>query len=207
MKHLRWQILVVFVSLIAIGVVLLSQEIPLPTEGETADQPVVGGSYSEALIGAPLRLNPLLDFYNQVDYDVDRLIFSSLVRFDERGLPYGDLAETWGVSKDGTRYSFSIRKGAAWHDGQPLTSADVVFTIGLLQDDGMPVPEDIRQFWKQVKVIALNESTVQFELPEAFSPFLDYLSIGIVPQHIFANLTGRVHRFARQSPAGRLRDV
>jgi peptide/nickel transport system substrate-binding protein len=188
LKKLRWQILVVFLALIAIGFLLLSQDQPLISGGEAVDQPVAGGTYSEALIGSPSRFNPLLDFYNQVDYDVDRLIYSSLVRFDDRGLPYGDLAETWGISKDGTKYSFSIRTNALWHDGTPVTSEDVVFTVGLLQNDEMPIPDDLRDFWKQVKVIALDDKTLQFSLPEAFSPFLDYLNIGILPRHLLSEL-------------------
>jgi peptide/nickel transport system substrate-binding protein len=188
LKKLRWQVLVVFLALIGIGALLLSQDEPLIEGGETSEQPVVGGSYSEALIGKPSRLNPLLDFYNQVDFDLDQLIYSGLVRFDDRGLPHGDLAETWGISKDGTKYSFSIRSQAVWHDGTPLTSEDVVFTVSLLQNEGLPIPQDLREFWSQVNVIALDEKTLQFELPEAFSPFLDYLSFGILPRHLFGDL-------------------
>lgn len=189
MKKLRWQVLVVFLALIGIGVLLLGQEKPLLPGFEGQNQPVAGGSYSEALVGNISRLNPLLDFYNQVDFDVDSLIFSGLIRFDDRGLPQGDLAEAWGISQDGKRYSFSIRQDAVWHDGQPVTSDDVVFTIGLLRDEGMPTPADIREFWKQVDVVALDEKTLQFSLPEPFSPFLDYLNIGILPKHLLEGLT------------------
>jgi peptide/nickel transport system substrate-binding protein len=191
LKKLRWQVLVVFLSLIGIGVLLLGQDKPLLSGIEGQKQPVAGGSYTEALIGAPARLNPLLDFYNQVDYDVDSLIYSRLINFDDRGLPHGDLAKDWGISQDGKRYSFSIRKNAFWHDGKPVTSDDVVFTIDLLKNDEMPTPEDIREFWKQVEVIALDDKTLQFTLPEPFSPFLDYLNIGILPKHLLEGLAPR----------------
>jgi peptide/nickel transport system substrate-binding protein len=75
-------------------------------------EPATGGVYTEALVGSFGRLNPVLDYYNQVDYDVDRLIFSSLVRFDSHGLPYGDLAKDWGISQDGTVYNFGGRPEA-----------------------------------------------------------------------------------------------
>jgi peptide/nickel transport system substrate-binding protein len=189
LKKLRWQILVVFLALIGIGTLLLSQDASLPLGGEEAEQPVAGGSYSEAIVGMPARLNPLLDYYNQVDYDLDSLIFSGLVKFDERGLPHGDLAETWGISKDGTKYSFSIRNDAVWHDGTPLTSEDIVFTIDLLKNEELPTPDDVRELWTEIEVVALNDKTIQFQLPEAFSPFLDYLSIGILPKHLFEGLS------------------
>ncbi len=184
MKKLRWQILVVLLALGAIGLLLLSQRQTSQTGTEAVNEPVAGGLYTEALIGSPSRFNPLLDYYNQADYDIDRLIFSRLVRFDHRGLPHGDLAETWGISKDGKSYSFSIRPDAVWHDGQPVTSDDVVFTIDLLRSEDLPVPADVQAFWKQVEVQALDDKTLQFRLPEAFSPFLDYLNFGILPKHL-----------------------
>ena len=189
MKKLRWQIIVVLLTLAAIGVLLLSQQQSLVPGTEQEDRPVSGGVYTEALIGSMERLNPVLDFYNSVDYDIDRLIFCRLVRFDHRGLPYGDLAETWGISKDGKRYSFSIRPDAIWHDAQPVTSDDVIFTVELLRNDQLPIPNDIREFWKQVEIGALNDKTLQFKLPEAFSPFLDYLNFGVLPRHLLEGLT------------------
>jgi peptide/nickel transport system substrate-binding protein len=189
MKNLRWQFLVVLIALVAIGVLLLSQQQPgLPGE-DVADQPASGGIYTEALIGSLGRLNPLLDYYNPVDRDVNSLIFSSLVKFDHRGLPHGDLADTWGISQDGKVYNFSIRTNAVWHDGRPVTSADVIYTIELMRDEAMPIPSDLRNFWKKVEVKELDEKTLQFRLPEPFSPFLDYLTFGVVPKHVLGNLS------------------
>ena len=110
MRNLRWQLLIVGLALAAIAILLVSQQ---PSTPEAAGlQPVSGGIYNEALIGSLGRLNPSLDYYNQVDHDVDRLLYSGLVRFDDRGVPQGDLAESWGVSADGKTYNFSIRSNA-----------------------------------------------------------------------------------------------
>ncbi len=188
MKNMRWQLLVVVLALAAIGVLLASQQPVVPQQVATV-QPVTGGSYSEALIGAFGRLNPVLDFYNQADRDINKLIFSGLVSFDDRGLPVGDLAESWGISQDGTVYNFSIRPDASWHDGTPVTSADIVFTVDLLRSDELPVPDDLREFWKQIEILPLDDSTVQFRLPEAFAPFLDYAAFGILPEHKLGSLS------------------
>jgi peptide/nickel transport system substrate-binding protein len=188
LKKLRWQLLVVLVALVAIAVLLLGQRPVLEPGGEPAVAPVAGGKYIEGLVGSPGRFNPVLDYYNPADHDIDRLIYSSLVRFDDRGLPYGELAETWGISKDGSSYSFSLRPNALWHDGQPVTSDDVVFTVELMRNETIPLPDDLRNFWKQVKVTALNEKTLQFILPEPFAPFLDYLTFGILPRHLLGDL-------------------
>ena len=136
MKNLRWQLLVVVLALVAITILLLSQRQPLLTGEEPVVQPASGGEYSEALIGSLGRLNPLLDYYNPVDYDVNRLLYSSLVRFNDRGLPQKDLADDWAISQDGKVFTFSIRRNAIWHDGEPVTSEDVAFTIGLTDRPG-----------------------------------------------------------------------
>ena len=128
MKQLRWQILVVVVTLGIVAVLLFSQQSPVTT-GPFLPQPEQGGIYTEGLIGSLGRLNPLLDWNNAADRAVDRLLFSGLIKFDSHGLPQGDLAQGWGISADGTLYNFSLREDAVWHDGTPVTSDDVIFTI------------------------------------------------------------------------------
>lgn len=183
MKKLRWQLVIVALALVAIAGLLLSQQPQLLPGVEPEEAPVTGGVYTEALIGSFGRLNPLFDFVNPADRDIDSLIFSSLIKFDHRGLPQGDLADSWGISQDGKTYNFSILAEANWHDGQPVTSDDIVFTIDLMRSDELPIREDMREFWKQVDVKALDEKTLQFRLPEPFSPFLDYLTFGVLPVH------------------------
>jgi len=176
------------VALAAIAFLLLRQQPSLlPVTPEV--KPSTGGVYSEALVGAFNRLNPVLDYPNPVDQDVDRLIFSSLLRFDDRGLPVNDLVESMGISQSGQNYNISLRQDAIWHDGQLLTSDDVVFTIDLLRSEELPIPDDIRSLWQDIEVEALDEQTLQFRLPEPFAPFLDYLTFGILPEHLLGDLT------------------
>ncbi|MCQ3937306.1 MAG: hypothetical protein DPW18_09690 [Chloroflexi bacterium] len=181
MKRLRWQILVVAVTLVIVALLLLSQQ---PVSVITLPEAAPGGIYTEALIGSMGRLNPMLDWNNPADRDVNRLIFSSLVRFDARGLPQPDLAESWGVSADGTVYNFTIRPNAVWHDGQPVTSDDVLFTIELIKSTGSLFPPDIKDMWSQIEVKRLDDKTFQFKLPEPFAPFLDYTTFGVLPKHL-----------------------
>lgn len=188
MKKFRWQILIVLLALVAIAVLLWGQQPNLlPVIPEV--QPATGGTYAEALVGSLGRLNPLLDYYSAVDRDVDSLIFSGLVRIDDRGHSQLDLAESMGISRDGEVYNFSLRPGAVWHDGEPLTSADVIFTIELLRSEELPIPPDVRALWSEVEVEALNDETLQFRLPEPYAPFLDHLTFGILPRHLLGNLS------------------
>lgn len=181
MKKLRWQILVVVLTLVVVGALLLTQQ---PGPQATAPQPTTGGIYTEALIGSVSRLNPLIDQNNPPDRDIDRLIFSSLIRFDASGIAIPDLADPWGVSPDGKIYNFPIRSNAVWHDGQPVTTDDVIFTLDLIKNDASLFSPDVREMWKQVQVNRMNDKMIQFVLPESFAPFLDYLTFGVLPRHL-----------------------
>jgi peptide/nickel transport system substrate-binding protein len=187
MKNLRWQILIVILALVAIAILLLGQQ-PALQPVVTEFQPTSGGIYTEGLIGSFGRLNPILDYYNPADRDINRLLYSSLVRFDERGLTQLDLVESYGISHDGRIYNLSLNQEAVWHDGKPITGQDVVFTVELLRDESVPIPADVRNLWNQVEVVALDQHTVQFRLLEPFAPFIDYLTFGILPEHLLGQL-------------------
>ena len=182
MKRLRWQILVVAFTLVVVAVLLLAQQ-PVGTVS-LSPQPTTGGVYTEALVGSMGRLNPLLDWNNAADRDIDRLIFSGLIRFDERGLPRPELAESWGTSSDGTIYNFSLRSNAVWHDGTPVTADDVIFTIDLIKSNGSLFPQDVKDLWSQIEVKRMNDQNIKFTLPEPYAPFLDYVTFGILPKHL-----------------------
>ena len=83
----------------------------------------------EGVAGNPQFLNPLLSQYNQVDGVLSSLLFNGLTRLDERGNVVPDLAETLTVSPDGLTYDFRLRSGLYWHDGVPVTAADVLYTV------------------------------------------------------------------------------
>jgi peptide/nickel transport system substrate-binding protein len=186
MKKLRWQILVVVLALIVVAVLLLTQR---TTGNPVLPEPASGGIYTEALVGSFGRLNPLLDLNNPADREVDRLLFSSLIRFDSRGLPQPDLAESWGVSADGMIYNVTLRPDAVWQDGAPVTSDDVLFTLNLLRSENSAYPADVRTLWDNVEITSINDKNIKFTLAEPFAPFLDYLTFGILPKHLLEGVT------------------
>jgi peptide/nickel transport system substrate-binding protein len=185
MKKLRLQILVVAVTIVIVALLLLSQQ---PVSITILPEAAPGGIYTEALVGSMGRLNPMLDWNNPADRDINRLLFSGLMKFDSRGLPQPDLADSYGASADGTVYNFSIRPNAVWHDGQPVTSDDVIFTIELIKSGSSLFPQDIKDLWSQVEVRQLNEKTLQVRLPEPFAPFLDYVTFGVLPKHLLESV-------------------
>ncbi len=194
-RRYGWALALLLVAAVGVGVLLWNPAGQRPTLApaargtpQPAAEPKTGGTYTEALVGALGRLNPLFDHLNPADRDVNRLLYRGLLRFDARGLPQPDLAEAWGIAKDGKTYNLALRRDAVWHDGTPITAADVLFTIDLMRRDDLPVDPNLRTLWQQVEVQALDAYTIQFRLKEPFAPFLDYLTFGLLPKHVWEGI-------------------
>ena len=89
--------------------------------------------YREGVAGNPKYLNPLLCDATDVDMDLCALLYRGLTRIDKNGRVVGDLAAEWTI-KDGVEYTFRLKPDQYWHDGEPVTAEDVMFTVGVLQD-------------------------------------------------------------------------
>jgi ABC-type transport system substrate-binding protein len=76
----------------------------------------------------PSTLDPAVA-YNIPAIGVSHLMFNGLVTFDPQAKVVPDLAETWTLSPDGREYRFALRDGVRFHDGKPLTSADVKYSL------------------------------------------------------------------------------
>jgi peptide/nickel transport system substrate-binding protein len=149
--------------------------------------PAVGGSYTEGLIGTPQFLNPLYAVTSDTDTDLTRLIFSGLMRYSTvSGTMVTDLAESYTISPDQKTYTFILRKNATWHDGEPVTASDVVFTIEAIQNPDYHSPLSVS--FSGVTVVATDDNTLSFTLSEPFSPFLSTLTVGILPAHIWQDI-------------------
>ena len=197
MRYIRIQLLIALAGLGLVGALLFLQSQGLTTTVVAAQ----GGTHTEAVVGFIDKVNPLLDGGSPVDRDLDKLIFSGLMRFDDNGLPIPDLAEAWAVSADGLTYTFVLRNGLQWHDGQPVTENDVLFTIGLMQDPEFPGAPDVAALWRKIQVSAPAPRTVQFILSEPFAPFLDYTTVGLLPEHILRGVAAKdlpTHPFNRE---------
>ncbi len=149
--------------------------------------PAVGGTYTEGLIGAPQLINPLYAATSDVDSDLTRLLYSGLMRYDAVDGLTTDLAESYDVSEDGLTYTFKIRDDAKWHDGRQVTADDVIFTINALQNPEYRSPLEIS--FSGISVEQVDQKTVKFVLDESFAPFLSLLTVGILPSHIWQEIS------------------
>lgn len=148
--------------------------------------PKEGGRYSEGVIGQPAYINPLLSQTSEADADLTQLIYSGLFNYNGQGEIVEDLAERYEISEDKQVYTVYLRKNAKWHDGQPLTAGDVYFTITILKDQAYKSP--LRFNWQGVEVRQVDDYALEFSLKKPYFGFLDNLTVGILPKHIWENI-------------------
>ena len=110
------------------------------------------------------------------------LIYDGLVLLDPTLIPQPALAESW-ENPDPTTWVFNLRQGVKFHDGTELTADDVVYTYTTILDEAFAAP--YRALYAPISgVTATDPQTVTFTLSEPYAPFLSYMDMGIVPQHI-----------------------
>lgn len=153
----------------------------------TISVPAYGGTYVEGIVGKPEYLNPVLSENNNTDADLTSLIYSGLMRHDGEQNLINDVASGWQLSEDKMQYTISLREDAAFHDGTPLTADDVLFTINMIQNPRYKSP--LLPNWVNVDVRAEGRYQVVFTLKKPFVPFLHNLTFGILPKHIWENVT------------------
>ena len=158
-----------------------SAPFPSPTPAAPTAAPAV--TYREGVVGHPVSINPLTAS-TQVDRDLVALLFRGLVRAGPNGTLLPDLARSWAVSSDGLTYTFTMRSNARWEDGQPVTAADVVFTVNLAQDPDYDGP--LGGSWDGITATAVSTDVVRFTLPTPLGGFLRQTSLPILPQHLLA---------------------
>lgn len=151
--------------------------------------PQYGGAYSEALVGEPQFVNPILAGINDVDKDITALVFSGLMKYDTEGRIVTDLAERYEVSENGKEYTFFLKKNVLWHDGEPLTADDIVFTFTAIMDPRFGSPQ--RAGLQGTTAEKIDDMTVKISIPYPHTQFLDKLTVGIVPKHIWESINPR----------------
>jgi peptide/nickel transport system substrate-binding protein len=156
--------------------------------------PKVGGTLHEGAIGTPRFINPILAI-SETDRDLTTLIYSGLTRTNTDGDVIPDLAYSYEVTEDGLEYIFKIRDDAVFHDGKPVTADDVIFTIEKTKEAVIKSPR--RANWEGVGVEKLSDSEVRFVLSQPYSPFLYNTTLGILPKHIWENVSPEEFAFTQ----------
>lgn len=156
--------------------------------------PVEGGKVIEGIVGFPRFINPILAI-SDADRDLSILVYSGLMKATPSGRIVKDLAESYEISKDGLTYTFKIRSDATFHDDEPVTADDILFTIQKSQDNVIKSPK--RAVWDGVQVEKVGEKEIRFILKQPYSPFLENTTLGILPKHIWGTIDSEQFIFSR----------
>lgn len=149
------------------------------------NRPVPGGIFVEGILGSFTNANPLYAT-GSVDKSVSRLVFSGLLKLDGDNQLQPDLAESWQVDSTGRRYTLKLPADLKWHDGQPLTTDDVIFTFQTIQNPDTQSP--LRPGWQGVSLVKRDAQTVVINLPNPLTSFAYSLTTGLIPKHILQNV-------------------
>ena len=149
--------------------------------------PDSGGNYVEGAVGAPRYLNPVLAPGNDIDRDLTAIIFSSLFKQGPDGELVGDLAASYEIGDFGKVVDIRLREDAFWHDGQKLTADDIVFTVKIIQDPAFKSPW--RPNFVGIEVEKIEDYYLRFKLKNYYAPFLQNLTFGIIPKHLWQNVS------------------
>jgi len=145
------------------------------------------GEYVTGIIGYPQLINPIFAQTNNVDSDLTKLIFSGLLQYDKNLNLIPDLAVDYTISEDQTIYTFNLREDILWQkNGDKFTADDVIFTIETIKNS--EYKSSLYRTFKSVEAIKINDYTVEFKLQEPYSPFLNILTLGILPQNIWCTV-------------------
>ena len=161
---------------------------PAPVASPAVAQPKYGGTLKLIQAIDPASLDPHQDVNAHV-YTAPA--YNLLVQYDgtEGKKIVPDIAESWDTSPDGKTYTFKIRKGPIFHDGQPLISDDVTDTLEKLVRPPKGVRSQLAFLLGPAtdSIERVDDSTVRVKLKYAFSPLLASLAIDyapIYPKHV-----------------------
>lgn len=140
---------------------------------ETGGSTLVYGS------GDYTRINPAMDEHGEINI----LIFSGLTAHDGDNQVIPGLAEKWEFDEASCTYTFHIREGVKWHDGEAFTAEDVKFTIEAIRNpengsENAPNYEDVEE------ITVIDDNTVAFRLSAPNVAFLDYMTMAVLPKHL-----------------------
>ncbi len=155
------------------------------TASLAADEPKKGGTLTMAIQQTPRHLNPAVQSGTATGQPGTQL-FASLLRYDDGWEPQPYLAESWKVSDDGLSVTVNLVKGATFHDGKPITSEDVAFSI-----DTVKANHPFKSMFAPVESVETPDAnTAIIKLSKPHPALLLAMSsqlLSIIPKHVYGD--------------------
>lgn len=150
--------------------------------------PAYGGIMTESTVGTVRNMNPFSRNSSLLDKQLQKLIFSGLLRYDPiSGQIESGLADL-RISEDGKTYFLTIKDSATFHDGRRVTTNDVIFTYEkLIQNPSFP-NKVLKDTFEYVTIDVVDQKTLAFHIPEKNVYFSSSLMVPILPEKYFPNV-------------------
>lgn len=148
--------------------------------------PRSGGIYREGAASYPQLINPLYASARDIDADLASLVYSSLFKYDGSGRLQADLIDSWQFSEDGQEYSFKLKEGVKWHNGNNLNTEDVIFTFNLIKNPDFRSP--LRTSLSGINIEKIDNLNFRLILAEPYADVLHLLTFGIMPKFAWESI-------------------
>lgn len=177
---------VLSVALIAMSVAALAPSLLSSVSEVEPTSPVAPQrSYVEGVLGRATNASPF-GARSAADRALVALLFRGLVRLGPGSSVVGDLAARWEVDDTGGTWTFHLRPDQSWEDGEPITAADVAFTVSVLADSLYTGPG--ADSWRDVTAVVVDPLTVELRLTTPLGGFLQAATQPIAPAHLLAGV-------------------
>lgn len=163
---------------------LLEESAGIEQESNTEEDSNMQSTATQMVIAmnTPKTLNPLYNTQANVEQAL-YLLFSPLVNVKEDGSISDNLAKSWIINENNTAVTVTLKEGLTWHDGMPLTSDDVIFTLGKIQTIAdSPYKQAVENLQTVEKI---DSMTFKMVYKQSFSGILQTLFFPVIPEHIY----------------------
>jgi peptide/nickel transport system substrate-binding protein len=169
-------VIVILVSLVMTACATGSSTAPTatvgagPTEVIATEAPTAGTAVDTTLrfgwLGAPDTLNPAYAFLSE-SWTIFHLIYSTLTEQATDGSYVGMLAKDWSVSEDGLTWTYHLKEGFTWHNGEPFTADQLAWAINAIMKDpeGWATVSNYAAGFKEVTAPDANTLVIVTEYP------------------------------------------
>lgn len=132
--------------------------------------------------------------------EINALLFAGLTAHNEKNEVVPGMAEKWDWDEASKTYTFHLREGLTFHDGEPLTSKDVKFTLNQILDPDNQ-SEIVSNYQDIQEITCPDDQTVKIRLKRQNAGFPEYMTIGILPEHLLKGKDLKKDEF-NQKPVG-----
>ncbi|HYF75259.1 MAG TPA: ABC transporter substrate-binding protein, partial [Candidatus Nitrosocosmicus sp.] len=177
------KILLILILIISMALIACEKPIVPPDETEIAiedEKPVAGGTLNMSSV-EPGSLNPLLSKSKSYN-EVSKLIFQSLVDYDEKLKITPVLAQSWGFEA-GSKCVVKLKDNILWSDGKSFTADDVKFSMDTIKASADSIYKSNLEHVFSYKV--RDNSTIEVVFDQPFANAIDMLNFPIIPEHVY----------------------